>query len=61
MKVKIQNHPSPRFDSEQVHKCQWCQSFIYDEPKVIYGTGNSLLHLVVYHKHCDETRLRGAA
>jgi hypothetical protein len=52
-----------KWDSVESHKCLWCGDLIKnDEPAVmIYGTGNSIQYLVVYHKRCDQLRLAGAA
>ena len=52
-----------RFDTDQmISYCQWCRKFIDSADGaalVIYGTGNSLDFLRLYHKECDEVRLAG--
>jgi hypothetical protein len=48
------------FDSEQEHKCSYCGYKIKaDEPKLIFGTGNSLQYIRVYHPDCDSVRRAG--
>jgi nitrate reductase beta subunit len=48
------------FDSEAQQKCTFCETPIEaQEPKIVYGTGNSLQYLRIYHLDCDSIRKAG--
>jgi hypothetical protein len=43
------------YDSANEQKCSFCECKIEaGDDQVVYGTGNSLQYLKVYHPECDE-------
>jgi hypothetical protein len=45
----------PRYDSAQEQHCSWCEESIpAGENQIVYGSGDSISYLRVYHPECEQ-------